>query len=206
MTSTPGPALPEDPATGRLAECARDGDAASFASLYARVAPALLAWIRLRILPPLRKRLDPEDVLHEVVYRAYVAFRNDDATKGTFRGWLFGIARNVLREALAEVNRRRSGDAGLPSSMMKTPLDELPVDATTVSRRVARDETLSLFLDRLGALPDDEKALLLYRGFEGLSHREVAERLGISVEAAEKRWERLRDRLIGLAPPPDLFA
>jgi DNA-directed RNA polymerase specialized sigma24 family protein len=37
--------------------------------------------------------------------------------------------------------------------------------------------------------------LIVYCGLEGLSVTEVAQRLGLSREAAFKRWQRLRDEL-----------
>ena len=48
----------------------------------------------------------------------------------------------------------------------------------------------------------DERRLLQYRGLEGLEHQEVGALLGLSSDAAAKRWQRLRDRLRDL---PDVL-
>ncbi|NUP96163.1 MAG: hypothetical protein HUU28_08365, partial [Planctomycetaceae bacterium] len=37
--------------------------------------------------------------------------------------------------------------------------------------------------------------LLLRRGLEGLAHEDIARELGITTDAAIKRWTRLRERL-----------
>ena len=75
-----------------------------------------------------------------------------------------------------------------------------------VSRRVSRDEELGRFREAVAALPEDERKLVLHCGLEGLPLREVGERLGISEEAAGKRWQRLRARLRTTELPEHLLA
>ena len=41
----------------------------------------------------------------------------------------------------------------------------------------------------------DERNLVLYCGLEGYSCAQAAARLGISPEAATKRWQKLRERM-----------
>ena len=75
-----------------------------------------------------------------------------------------------------------------------------------MSRRVSRDEELARFREAVAALPEDERKLVLHCGLEGLPLREVGERLGISEEAAGKRWQRLRARLRTSELPAHLLA
>ncbi len=49
--------------------------------------------------------------------------------------------------------------------------------------------------DALEQLPDDYRAVLLLRHFEGLSFPEVAERLGRSVASVKNVWARALARL-----------
>jgi DNA-directed RNA polymerase specialized sigma24 family protein len=93
--------------------------------------------------------------------------------------------------------------AGAPRALAWS---QVPDEATSVSRRVARDELLRGFLDRLAMLSDDDRRLFLYRGLEGLSHEDVAERLASAPGAVRKRWERLRTRLVALGLPAALGA
>ena len=78
---------------------------ASFGALYAPVAASLVAWSSLRVRRSLRTWIEPQDLAQEAVCRAFERFRTFDPSKGTFRGWLFGIANNVLRESLAAAAR-----------------------------------------------------------------------------------------------------
>ena len=84
-------------------------------------------------------------------------------------------------------------------------LEAVPDDATSVSRRVARNDGLARFIEGLEALDNDDRRLLIYRGLEGLMHEDVAKILDLSVSAVEKRWQRLRARLDSSALPYDLF-
>jgi RNA polymerase sigma-70 factor, ECF subfamily len=185
--------LSDDPSTARLVKKAREAAPEGFAALYARVAPALLTWARLRLMPELRIHLDPEDVVQEVCCRAFERFSTFDPERAVFRAWLFGIANNVLREALQSLRRRRGQER--TALFDQSTLDALPDDATSVSRRVSRDENLRRFAIEIEGLPEDERRLLIYRGLEGLKHAEVAKLLGISLEAAEKRWQRIVKKL-----------
>lgn len=178
--------------------------AREFVEHYKAVAPALFAWAGVRARRWRQPSLDPEDLVQEVCCRAFERFDTFDPAQGPFRAWIFGIANNVLREALAELagpgGRRR--DTGTSS---RAPGADLPDEATSVSRRVARDESLRILVGRLCGLDEDERRLLLLRGLEGLPHADVAALTGLSVDAVQKRWQRLLDRIAEWRPPADLF-
>jgi DNA-directed RNA polymerase specialized sigma24 family protein len=60
---------------------------------------------------------------------------------------------------------------------------------------LARDEALAAFLGRVREMEPTDRELLVYCGLEGSSCSIAATRLGISLEAATKRWQRLRSDL-----------
>ena len=74
-------------------------------------------------------------------------------------------------------------------------VEALPDHATRASRRVAIDDGLRTFLDRARELPDDDRRLLVHVGLEGLSFAEAGRRIGLSRDAAAKRWQRMRASL-----------
>ena len=71
----------------------------------------------------------------------------------------------------------------------------LPDDATSISQRIVRDENLKAFVAQLEKLGEDERRLLLYRGLEGMNHAEIASLLDVSLDAVEKRWQRLLKKI-----------
>lgn len=186
--AAPAPDPQPEPATA-------EGGGPGFAELYEETAPALFAWASLRIRPSLRPRLDPEDLLQEVWVRALEAEGRRREAGADFRPWVFGMAKNVLLEAFRKTEAPRAR-GGLGSSTRLALIEELPDQATAITRRVAKDETLRLFLERARALPDEDRMILLHHGFEGLSHSEVATRLGLARDTVAKRWQRLRGRLL----------
>ena len=175
-------------------EAADDAREADFIGLYSDVAPALYAWASLRIRPSLRARLDPEDLVQEVCCRAFAGRERYDPTKGPFRGWVFGIAHVVLKNALEALARSPRGAWGLSEESQQI-LDRVPADATSVSSRVARSERVRRLIDQARDLSELDRRLLILRGLIGLKHGEVAQRLEVTVDTAEKRWQRLRTRL-----------
>ena len=61
------------------------------------------------------------------------------------------------------------------------------------------------FLERVQALGEDELALLNACGLEGLNSVEAGLRLGISADAAKKRWQRLRGEIVSRDLPRGLL-
>lgn len=176
----------------------------SFTELYGEAAPALFTWAHVRLQAPLRAQLDPEDVLQEVCCRAYDRFESFDASLGSFRSWVFGIANNVLREALLSLRHLPKAEPAR-AEWSHLPWDDLPDDATSISRRVVRSESIAAFVARLDGLTEEEKKLLIYRGLEGLRHAEIASLLGLSVDAAEKRWQRLLQKFQAKGALPEFL-
>ena len=173
---------------------AQDGDAANFARLYEHIAPAIFTWASLRLRPDQRGVLEPSDLVQEVWLRAWRKIDTFDTQKTRFRYWVFRIAKNVLLEASRQA-RRPDNRARRATSDGTDPLAAIADSITGVSRRVARDENLERFRAAVLDLPPEERKLVLHCGLEGLPLREAGQRLGISEEAAGKRWQRLRERL-----------
>jgi RNA polymerase sigma factor (sigma-70 family) len=170
-------------------------DGTTFAELYESLAPSLYAWASLRIHPQYRSKLDPEDVVQDVWWRAMDAFARFDPEKASFRTWIFRIATNALTDGY----RRLAVRGHLPSELrrpMTGPISrELAAQATSISRRAARSEECERLLASLSQLDRDERLLFAHCGLEGLSPEAAAPILGISTDAAVKRWQRLRARL-----------
>jgi RNA polymerase sigma factor (sigma-70 family) len=163
------------------------------ASLHAEHAPAIYAWACLRVRRRLRAFASPEDLAQEIWVRAVRAATARDPAAPP-RAWLFTIAKNVLYEVQRAANRDRSNGAG-GSTTRLLALDRVPADVTSLTQRLARDDALREFLARAESLDDDDRMLLIHVGLEAMPHDEAAARLGIGVDAAQKRWQRLRDRV-----------
>jgi RNA polymerase sigma-70 factor (ECF subfamily) len=181
--------------THDLAARARGGDVKGFRELYEHVAPSLYAWARVRSRPAQGITVEPEDLLQEVWLRAFENLRDFDATQGSFRAWIFGIAKNVAYESW----RRRSPTPQSPeaSATASAALDAWPDVKTSVRTRMSRDESVAKLVEQLESFDPIDRELLVHCGMEDVSSNVVATRLGMGKDAVAKRWQRLRERLRG---------
>jgi len=85
-----------------LVERALQGDRAAFEMLVERHQGAVYGYLRARLLQP----SDAEDLTQEVFLRCYLG-RDRFQSDNLIRPWLLGIARNLLREHVRKVSRRK---------------------------------------------------------------------------------------------------
>lgn len=182
--------------TQREARHAQAGSGEAFARLYERVSPALETWARVRVRGVVARAVDVEDVVQEVWWRALENFDQFRPDQGEFRGWIFGVANNVVREAM-----RRKGGSTPPSGRIEIEDLEpvLRAQLTSLTGRARRSESVNRLADFVTALPEDEQRLFVHRGLEGLPITDVASIMGISENAVSKRWVRLREKLAPLS-------
>jgi len=162
-------------------------------TLHREYATAVYAWACLRVGQRLRAWITPEDLAQEVWVRAMKAAPSRDPNVAP-RAWLFTIGKHVLYEVHRAVQRDRSEGAGGSTSRVLA-LDGVPADVTSLTQRLARDDAVRGFLARAEALDAGDRMLLIHVGLEGMPQPEAAARLGLSIDAAHKRWQRLRERL-----------
>ncbi len=160
-----------------------DGDRTAFAVLYDRHASRVLGLL-VRLLPT---RGDADDVLQDVFWQAWKSSSRYDSERGSLRVWLFLIARSRAKDWL----RRQ-----------KPSVSDENWEATTnnsPSRRIEAAETNTQIQSALSELPDKQRQPIALAYYEGLTHHEISERLGIPLGTAKTRirlgMQRLRDLL-----------
>lgn len=132
---------------------------------------------------------DPDqarDAVQEVFLRAYRKGRKTEP-RGRLYTWLYRIAVNLCLNRL----RRRRVVSFLQLSVQEETATFEPVDTGPVPDRVyeAR-ERWARTRERIELLPPSQRAVLVLAKFEGLSYRQIAAALDISVSAVEGRLFR----------------
>jgi RNA polymerase sigma factor (sigma-70 family) len=150
---------------------------------------AILASERAALLRFLAARTgDPaaaEDLLQELWIKVRQAEHGPIANG---RAYLFRIAQNLVLDGLRERRRREaremawSGQAAGAGAGAGEPADPA---ATAEEGLISRDEAERL-ARAIETLPEGARRVLRLHKIEGLSHAEVAERLGISRSGVEK--------------------
>ena len=177
------------------------------AQLATDLCPALYAWAQLRLPPALRSLVTAEDVVQEIWLRVVGIYRHSFRPGlGTPRAWVFGVAKLVLLEAEREAGERARRGAARGGSTWQQVVAQVPENVTSLTQRLARDEGLERFVARVGELEDEDRQLLIFCGIEDMPRHEAAQRLGLSTEAATKRWQRLAERVRTWGVTQDLLA
>jgi RNA polymerase sigma factor (sigma-70 family) len=128
-----------------------------------------------------------EDLVQET-FLACVQGRDRFRGASSFRGYMFGTARNVLLSHYRK--RRRFESVDEVGSSRLIDLDP------TASRMLAKREEERLVLEGLRRVPLDYQIILELYYWEGLSGPEVAELLGISLTAMRSRLHRAKQELL----------
>ncbi|HEY8640579.1 MAG TPA: sigma-70 family RNA polymerase sigma factor, partial [Solirubrobacterales bacterium] len=123
-----------------------------------------------------------EDVTQDAFSKALLALRDTDK-EIELRPWLYRIVRNTALNDLR--------DQPAPTA----PLHENIDGVETPPQAAERHEEIAELLRRLRALPDPQRAAIVMRELEGLSHEEIAAALGLSGGAARQTIYRARRAL-----------
>jgi RNA polymerase sigma factor (sigma-70 family) len=126
----------------------------------------------------LHNRQDIEDVVQETYLRAYQAELNKDIEQP--KAFLFRIARNI---ALTSLTKKSNQITDYIADLD----DSLVIDnGTTVENEVEARQNLGIYCEAVAALPEQCRRVFLLRKIHGLSHKEIAERMELSVSSVEK--------------------
>ena len=125
-----------------------------------------------------------DDLLGEVWVRAFGARGGFDPARADALPWLYGIARNVLREHWRAA--LRAGPA--PAAAVVDPWDE-------VVARLDSAAGATSMVAAVRALPSAERDVLLLVAWEELTPAEAADVLGIPQGTARSRLHRARSAL-----------
>ena len=150
-----------------------------FRSLYAETFRPLLAYARRRV-----DRATADEIVADTFLTAWR--RRDDVPDGAERPWLFGVARNVIRNAKRSGRRREAAQQRLHIARPPDIVD--PVTSGSDSR-------VTMLRTALGSLSEVDREVLMLVAWEGLSHAEIGLVLGISANASAIRVHRARKRL-----------
>jgi RNA polymerase sigma factor (sigma-70 family) len=186
-----GPALRAQ-SDGRLVRLVRDGYESAFEEIVRRYRRPLDRFAASMVGG------HSEDVTQDSFRKALVALRRDE-DEIELRPWLYRIVRNT---ALNDLRDRPPAAAELAEDLMAGGRS-----AAAVAEERAEVESLTA---TLRALPENQRAALVMRELEGMSHEEIAAALGISGGAARQAIARgratVRGGLGAIVPLPLLRA
>lgn len=165
-----------------MVEATARRDRQAFATLFQFYAPRVKAYLlRLNAPDSLAEELAQEVML--TVWRKADQFDRRQASAST---WIFRIARNRRIDAA----RRAARPTLDPTDPALQPQDyEQPDESLHAGVRDARVQAA------LEGLPAEQLALLRMAFFDGLSHRDIADRIGVPLGTVKSRLRLAFDKL-----------
>ena len=184
--------------TRQLVALAKEGDETALNQLC-KVYGERVRWIvRLRMGEELRSKLESMDMVQDVLLSALKDlrdFRYQD--EGDFLRWLSRIAENRLRDNVdklhadkRDIRKEVRFDNYGPRTEGRSFGERGPVDATTPSVIMSRKEELDELARAIEELKPEYKEVIILTKIEGLSYKEISNRLGKSDEAVRKLFTR----------------
>ena len=159
------------------------GDQAAFASLYDVLAPSVFGVVR-RVL---RDPSQAEEVTQEIFVEIWKQAARFDATRGSVRTWAVTIAhRRAVDRVRSEQSRRdRQTTVGAASLVVPATPEDDAIDADDRTRARAA----------MAKLPEAQREALELAFYDGLTHVQIADHLGVALGTVKTR---IRDGLIRL--------
>jgi RNA polymerase sigma-70 factor (ECF subfamily) len=151
------------------------GDSGALGLLYDRHAAGLLA-LAQRLTG---KAAAAEDIVHDVFLEAWQRAADYDKARGSVRAWLW------LRTRSRSIDYRRS--YAVARAVAVDGMDWFEDGAAGGSAGNSQDADRPALRRVLGSLSCEQKAVLALGYFEGLSAREISERLNIPIGTVKSR-------------------
>jgi RNA polymerase sigma-70 factor, ECF subfamily len=178
----------------------RNDNAAAFEELVARYQGRLLTVLRHVV----GSREQAEDLAQEVFLRVYRA-RKTYEPGAKFATWLFAIANNAASNSLRDKSRRH--EVTLPAQD-SGPLGARPLDrmlqassGQMPTRQLDKAEMRDIVRMSVEALGERQRMAILLSKFEGMSYIEIAEVMGVSIQALKSLLSRARENLREVLQP-----
>jgi len=170
------------------------GQALSFSSVYDEFYIKILQYLRRLV-----GEFEAEEVTQTV-------FEKISRNLGSFKGesklstWIYRIATNTALDKLKSSSFKHSHAGPLAHLPIHLPEIEEPASKgsnslTSPEKMVIRDEMSECIKEFVERLPPDYRTVIVLNQLEGLTNKEIAEILGISLDTAKIRLHRARARL-----------
>jgi RNA polymerase sigma factor (sigma-70 family) len=173
-----------------LVAAVRRGDDRAFEELYARYHRRISSYI----FGMVKDHARAEDLTQEVFMSALRRMRDTDRPIA-FKPWIYEIAKNACIDQFRRSKRAEEVSYDAEEGMGAADYGRLTSSDATPDVAMERRQDLDHLRGALGGLSEAHHQILVMREFEGLSYREIGERMGMSRPSVESTLFRARKRL-----------
>lgn len=182
----------------RLFRTARAGDGEALGGLLEGYRSYLALLARLQISRRLQSKIEPADVVQDVMleaHRNFAQFRG--SSEAQFVAWLRRMVADRLANLVRHYHGTKRRDIRLEREMAAAVDDSsrmlvnaLAAPQSTPSERAARREQAVLLAEALDQLPDDQREVLVLHHLEEYSFPEIARLMERSIDSVKGLWTR----------------
>ena len=167
------------------------GDSQALEVLYDRYAPVVYR-LALRIL---KSPEMAEDLVQEVFWRVWRRSGSFERERGRVAQWLFGIAHNLC---IDELRRLRSRPTPVYEDVDHPIIQQLVDEQMDVPAAAWATEQRRVIAEALHELPQAQRQAIELAYFSGMSHQEIATKLGRPLGTIKTRVRLGLQKLSGL--------
>ena len=175
----------------QLIAAVRRGNDHAFEQLYRRHSASIMRFVGSRV----RDTGRAEDLVQEIFLSALRRLRATDA-KIRFRPWIFEIAKNASIDHYRRMSRTE--EVSIHAEDALRPTDQLRLIGrphTRPENAILHKERFDQLRDAFAELSTNHHRVLVLRELEGLSYREIAQKMDMTRPAVESALFRARRRL-----------
>jgi len=188
--------------TQRLVTLAKDGDQSALNKLFEVYNERILRIVRMRMGQELRSKQESMDIVQDAFISALRSLDNFTyQNEGDFLRWVSKIVENRIRDNIEKLHaNKRDVRKEIPLSNTSATQDTFvgtfePIDNTTPSLIMSNGEGLNKLEKAISELKPEYREVIILTKIEGLSHKEVGEKLGKSPDAVRMLLTRAMSTL-----------
>ena len=191
--------------TQNLVALAQSGDESAREQLYRAYGPRVLWLVRLRMGKELRTKLESVDLVQEVLFSTFKDLQNFTyKNEGDFIRWISRITENRLCDNLnrlhavkRDIRREIRLDNNSPTLADSLAAAMEPIDVTTPSAIVSKREDFEKLAKAIDSLKPEYRKVIILTKIEGLTYKEIADKLDKSADAVRMLFYRAMAALTG---------
>lgn len=156
-------------------EACQAGALGRFDDLYQLYAEKIYRFVYFKTL----HKETAEDLTSEIFMKALERIRQFDASRGTFSAWIYRIARNAVIDSYRTNHPAEDIEAGWTLA-----------SSTDIARDAEAGIALEKVQDALQLLKPEQREVVMMRLWDGLSHKEIADILGMTESNVKQVFSR----------------
>ncbi len=188
-------------------QAARAGSTAALGQLLQEYRDYLLTLAQTEIPSDIRPKVAASDIVQETLVEGLVGFPQCEGQEPRqFQNWLAAILRRNVLDAVNRFRLTAKRDVRLELPLDKSDAQfrlagQLVADDRSPSSILQLEETCDALATAIEHLSAVDRAVVILRNFECRSFAEIGELLGVSADAARKRWKRTVEGLSNQLAP-----